>query len=100
MIIKGFRVSENPKHKSQKRRPVAIGLNGDFISQLPIISNFIKSAKAWSTFAESRVRHELNRSSELDSVPELIVEFPIMSDSARSSTKKFDPENNLGQILC
>ncbi len=45
------------------------------------------------------MRHELNRSSELDSVPELIVEFPIMSDSARSSTKKFDPENDLGQIL-
>src|SRR5258708_26926458 len=44
MVIKGIRVSENPVHKSQKRRPVALGLNGDFISQLPIISNFIESA--------------------------------------------------------
>src|SRR5260370_34887216 len=99
MVIKGIRVSENPEHKSQKRRPVAIGLNGDFISQLPIISDFIESAKGWSIFAESRVRHGSSKPFELGFISELIVEYPIMSNPA-GSLSEFDPESDLDPVLC
>ncbi len=98
MVIKGIRVSENPEHKSQKRRPVAIGLNGDFISQLPIISDFVESTKGWSIFAESRARHGSSEPFELGFISELIVEYPIMSDPA-GSLSEFDPESDLDPVL-
>src|SRR5258708_2075071 len=84
-------ISQSTKYVSQQRRPVAVNLNGDFVSQLPIISDFVKSAKGWSIFAKSRARHEWIESLESDFISESIVEFPIMSNPA-GFLAEFDPE--------
>src|SRR5258708_12267752 len=81
MILKDIEVFRIAKLKSQRQRPVAIGLNRDCLPYIPLIHRFIEMpTEAWSTFAESRARHELIESSELDSVPELIAGVPIISD--------------------
>ena len=101
MILKDVKVSQSPKYESQERRPVVVNLNGDFVSQLPIISDFVKSAKGWSIFAKSRARREWIESLESDFISESIVEFPIMSNPA-GFLAEFDLkyECNLEPVLC
>src|SRR5258708_1269043 len=95
--LKDIEVFRITKLKSQKQRPDVIGLNRDCLLYIPLLYYFVKTTQGWSTFANSRARHELNKSSELDSVPELIAKFPIMSDPA-GSLPEFDPESDLESI--
>ena len=98
-ILKDIEVFRIAKLKSQRQRPVAISLNRDCLLYIPLLYYFIKMpTEAWSTFAKSRVRNELIKFSKLDSVPELIAEFPIMRDPARS-LPEFDLEHDLESIL-
>ncbi len=99
MILKDIKVFRITKLKSQRQRPVAIGLNRDCLLYIPLLYYFVEMpTEAWSTFAESRARNELIEFSELDSIPELITEFPIMRNPARS-LPEFDPEHDLESIL-
>src|SRR5258708_2436843 len=99
-ILKDIEVFRIAKLKSQRQRPVAIGLNRDCLLYIPLLYYFIETpTEAWSTFAESRVRNELIEFSELDSVPELIAEFPIMCDPARS-LPEFNLEHDLYVRIC
>ena len=76
-----------------------IGLNRDCLLYIPLLYYFVKTTQGQPTFAESRARHGSSEPFELGFISESIVEYPIMSDSARSSTTKIDPENDLEQIL-
>src|SRR5258708_20538984 len=98
-ILKDIEVFRIAKLKSQRQRPVVISLNRDCLLYIPLLYYFIETpTEAWSTFAESRARNELIKFSELDSVPELIAEFPIMHDPARS-LPEFDLEHDLESVL-
>src|SRR5260221_8428430 len=83
-ILKDIEVFRIAKLKSQKRRPVAIGLSRDYLPYIPLLYYFVKMP---------------TESSQLDAVPELIAGVPIISNSGGLSTVKLDPENELEQTL-
>ena len=91
MILKDVKVSQSPEYESQERRPVAVNLNGGFLSHRSPGLYFIEPDEGWSIFAKSGVRYKWIESLELDFVPESLVEFPIMSDPTRFLAE-FDPK--------